>query len=179
MENLNVVNGLDNVVAAPLLSQFLVDQLSKNKVGKAMIDFYYLNGTFEGFVAPEKVTTKRVKRNVPDGSKFCHDCYKEGLAAGLTETEAEALAIHVETDFAKAGKDENGVQTYGNYCKKHTNARTAANMAKNANRLRIASITETYLPKALLRVAELEAELAGLQNAAALSEVEVVNNEVN
>lgn len=182
MENLNVenvVNGVDNtVMAVPQLSEFLVAQLSKNKVGKAMIEYYYANsGTFEGFTAPDIV--KRVKRNVPDGSKFCHDCYKEALAAGNTETEAETLAIHVETEFAKAGKDENGVQTYGNYCKKHTNARTAANMAKNANRLRIAAIKNTYLPKALARVEALQAELSGLENAQVLSTAELASEEVN
>lgn len=178
METLNVAETVENN-ADNALNPYLVEQLSKNTVGKAMIEFYNLNGTFEGFVAPEKVTVRRVKRNVPEGSKFCSDCYKEALAAGNNESDAETLAIHVETAFAKAGKDKNGVQTYGNYCKKHTNARTAANMAKNANRLRIAAITETYLPKAVARVEALQAELAGLQNAEVLSNVEMATEEVN
>lgn len=177
METLNVEN--NTVAAFPQLSQFVVDQLSRNKNGKAALAFYAENGTFDGFTPTEQVTTRRVKRNVPDGFKFCHDCYKEALAAGNTEAEAELLAIHVETEFAKAGKDENGVQTYGNYCKKHTNARTAANMAKNASRLRIAAIKDTYLPKALARVEALQAELSGLENAQVLSAVELTSDEVN
>lgn len=165
METLNVVTleTSTNVPPSITLTDADMEKLSKSKVGRVLLQQW-------GVTEQEPERTHRVRREVPEGQKFCSACYKRGLAQEMNEDEAAWFATKPETEFTKSGKNEDGSQKYGPYCKTDTNLRSQAHLQKHANASRIKLINEKYLPNAEARVLELKVELESLTSANAITE---------
>jgi hypothetical protein len=104
-------------------------------------------------------TSERPRIQPVEGLKLCMDCYREGIAQGMTEEEARIHASHEEEKFVKVGKAEDGTQRYGSYCQRHNNVRAAANKAKNESKVRATKLP-ALIAKAESRVATLTVDLS-------------------